>query len=174
MKQELLSKHKNKIINLIILLVAFNIAKSIYQKQMAAIAQVRDQVDAQVKNNEVLGEISAQEKKIGIYKDYLNSKKIDEVLRNISEFAQQCGLEVSSARPLPKQDSADYLVHTFQCNLVAKDYHAVGRFINLIESHPNVYTVEEFTLRYNETGEIALKGFPYDLAVRISTVFLKS
>ena len=72
-------KHKNKILNVAILLSSLLIASRIYKQQLKEMDSLKAKENLEYKRSEILSGISAAEKKIAAYKNLLPKKDASEI-----------------------------------------------------------------------------------------------
>lgn len=140
------NKYRNKIFNLAVLVLATVIALGIYKKQDRDIELLKDTRDVEKKKNIVLDNIGKLEKKIDSYKELLVDKEIEVIIGNISNMAKESGVNLISIQPEAKQEHSDYVKLPFSLTLNSFDYHSLGDFISRIESHPDVYVIEDIRI----------------------------
>lgn len=135
-------KHKNKILNVAILLLSLLIASRIYKQQLKELDSLKAKEDLEYKRSEILAGISAAEKKIAAYKILLPKKDASEMINTISNLAKESNVKIVSIRPAQQQKYSEYVKIPFNLILTAPGYHALGNFISRIERFQAVYTVE--------------------------------
>lgn len=140
------NKYRNKIFNLVVLVLATVIALSIYKKQVRDIDLLKDTRDVEKKKNIVLDDIGKLEEKIDSYKELLVNKEIEVIIGNISNMAKESGVNLISIQPEAKQEHSDYVKLPFSLVVNSFDYHSLGDFISRIESHPDVYIIDDIRI----------------------------
>jgi Tfp pilus assembly protein PilO len=142
-----ITKHKNRIFNLLIILVALYFSMHIYRKQIDETTRLTTDKDEETEKNAVLGSIKEIERRFGDYKRCINNKDIATIINTLTNLAQAAGVKVISLRPLTEQTNPLYIKYPFDLKIEAKDYHILGKFISRLESHPNIYNVESLKIR---------------------------
>lgn len=171
----LISKYKNKILNILIIIVALFFANRIYINQTKNINSLSEKKDAELKRKELLEDISQAEKKIGSYKSVINNKDISLVINTLRNIARDSFVKIVSIKPQTEQDYPVYTKHSFNLVITAGDYHRIGQFMSRIESHPDIYIVENISIRPIPRAEMRGEGRIDKLTVnlRLSTILLK-
>lgn len=171
----LISKYKNKILNILIIIVALFFANRIYINQTKNINSLSEKKDAELKRKELLEDISQAEKKIGSYKSVINNKDISSVINTLRNIARDSSVRIVSIRPQIERDYPVYTKYPLDLVITAGDYHRIGEFMSRIESHPDIYIVENISIRPNLEAEMRGKDRTDKLTVnlRLSTILLK-
>jgi Tfp pilus assembly protein PilO len=143
----LVNRHKDTIFKVVVILFALMVANSIYKKQVSAIEKLKNQNEMETKKIEVLQNISLAEKKLNAYKSLLVKKEAGTIINTINNIAKESGVRIISVRPGQEQKYQAYVKAPFHLVLSTPDYHALGKFINKIESNPDVYLVESVEIK---------------------------
>ena len=150
-------KHKNKILNITIIILALIIASNIYKKQLKETELLKSKKDGEIKKNAVLNNISQLEKMINAYKNLLTQRDTSLIIDTFSNMAKELGVKIASIRPGQEQKYPDYIDFPFDLAITTNSYHALGRFISAIESLPDVYMVEILDIKYeSNAGQLAV------------------
>lgn len=144
---EPINKNKNRILNIALIILAFVIASNIYKKQTKEIESLQAKIDLEIKKNGVLKNIGQLEKEINSYKNFLTKKDSNLIMNTIGNIAKEVGVKIVSIRPNLEQSYPDYIKFPFDLVLSASNYHAIGKFISELESHPDVYVIETLGIR---------------------------
>jgi Tfp pilus assembly protein PilO len=170
----IINKHKNKVLNILVIFVALIIALNIYKGQVKAIKSLENQKDMETKKNEILGTLSGLEKNINSYKDFFTKKDISSLVNMLTNIAAESNIKVIAIKPLKEQNYAAYVKYPFDLVISAASYHQLGKFISKIESFPEVfYTVESMNMRsISEKAKIE-QGERISAGLVVSTVFYK-
>lgn len=154
---ELANKHKNRIINVVIIILALIISGNIYKKQAEAIKSLEEQKEVEIKKNGVIKDINQLHYKINAYKNLLIRKDASSVINNISDMAKHSGVTIISIRPDSEQKYPNYSKLPFGLLVSAADYHAIGRFISALEDYQDVYVVEAISIKpERQTGGLGI------------------
>ncbi len=164
----MLSKYKNIILNILVVLVAVFFASKIYKAQDNEIVGLREVGGLEVNKNNVLSDIALLEKKISAFRQFLNQKDVTAVLNNINKMATLCDITINSVRPQPEAVFNTYTKIPYRLSIEIKDYHQLGRFISALESSQFVYVVDEISIASEGEED---KGTRVDML--ISTFFFK-
>ena len=147
---ELLSKHKNKIVNIGVIIVALIIAYNIYQKQLISIESLEAKKSMELKINGVLSEMNLMNKKLDAYNKLLALKDVGEALNTISNLAKGANINIASIKPSAEQKFPEYIKYPFDLNLTAASYHDLAKFISRIENSRDVYLVEGLDMKFTK------------------------
>lgn len=176
MRIEDISKYKNKLANLGVLLIALIVAIRIYNAQNAQLDQLRQKKETEIKKNEVLTNIGKLDKKLSVYKSLLNKKDKALFMNIISEVAGNSGVKIASIRPSQEQDFQDYIQYSFTLSLTSKDYHRLGRFISALENLPKGVYYEVGNMDISRVGQRQGAGadeYSLQAGVTVTTYFFK-
>ena len=136
-------KYKNKVFNFAVIFLAIIVALSIYSKQARDVELLKNTKEVEKKKNIVLEDIGRLELKVDAYKELLVGKDTELIIGNISNMAKESGVKIISMRPEMEQKYPDYIKLPFSLAINAFDYHSLGDFVSRIESHPDIYVIED-------------------------------
>ena len=145
MPTELLEKYKQHIINLLVVFVFVFIAVQVYKDQAQKINAFTKQKQDQETKNDLLDQIKQQEGRSQDIVTLINNKDVAMTMSVLSGLAKQAGVNITSLRPEAQQGFQFYTKYIYQLSVEAPSYHAVARFISLLENHQNIYIVEQTT-----------------------------
>ncbi|MCX5700816.1 MAG: type 4a pilus biogenesis protein PilO [Candidatus Omnitrophica bacterium] len=140
--QSLIDKHKNKILNIIILIIAVIIAFKIYNSQLAKAEQLKKDIQTESNKNEVLNDLVGLEGRLENYKNQFTRKESREFMNKINTLAKQNGLTIVSIKPRTEELKNDYSRIAFDLTVNVRNYHDLGRFINNIENNADIYRLD--------------------------------
>lgn len=146
-------KYKNRVINVLILVVATFIAYKVYVGQQQTMKLLTQQKEDETKKNAELLSIGKSEKRFEAYKKYINQKDLASVMDTISNLAITSGVRIASMRPGEEKIGAvvsEYMVHY---TVLAKSYHSLGNFIGHLESHPFILKVNKLDIKPSQDGD---------------------
>lgn len=143
---ELLQKHKNKLVNAAVIVFALIVANNIYGVYARKLEVLQVQTENEIRKNEVLSTISQSEKKVNAYKQLINSKDLSAVLNTISNLAKDFSVSIISVRPRGEVNYSAYTRYGYEMTVLAKDYHALGKFISKLEASPDIFMVHSLYL----------------------------
>lgn len=170
--QSLIIQNKNKIIHILVFIVILMIAKNIIINQNKNVKLLTSQIEEQGKKNGMLSDLSQVEKILAMYKNILNKKDMSSVINTISNIAADSKIKIELIRPLPAENSLVYTRYPFSLSFDVSGYHALGKFINKIERHPDVYFVDKISIKpRQQTPEQQSNNLQVDLI--ISTIIFK-
>lgn len=167
----IVTRYKNIILNIILVLAAVFISLRIYANQQKNMGLLDKKKVDELNKNKMAGEISQSEKKIIAYRDYLNKKDVNSVIGTIGELAVSSSIKLVSVRPEKEQPLQVYIKQPFTLSLAVPDYHTLGKFIAKLESHPDIYIVNSISVMPNDNALVKAGGVNTTLG--IYTLFLK-
>ncbi len=170
-KTELFEKHKNKVLNFGVIILALFIAFQIYKSADQRLNSLIQQKDDELKKNKAAEEIAAFERKIEGYKKIFVKEDVGSVIDTISNIAKNCAIKIVSIKPGNEEAYPDYIKSAFLITVSAPDYHSLGNFISQIESYKDIYTVDEVNIASAEINQ-PLESINTNLNVnlKISTI----
>lgn len=166
-KIELFEKHKNKVLNFGVIILALFIAFQIYKSANERVNFLIQQKDDELKKNRAAEEIAAFERKIEGYKKIFVKEDVGSVIDTISNIAKNCSIKIVSIKPGDEKAYPDYIKSVFLITVSAPDYHTLGNFISQIESYKDIYMVDEVAIALAENKQ------PLESASRNLNVNLK-
>ena len=151
------NKHKNKLINVTIIVLALIISSNIYRKQTQVMNSLEKTKEVEVKKSSVIENIKQIEHKMRSYKNLLIKQDSGLIINIMGGIAKQSGVKIISVRPDAEQKYLNYVKSPFSVVLSAANYHAIGKFISKLESYPDVYMVETLDIKSEiQTRELAV------------------
>lgn len=167
---ELVTKHKSKIVNVVIFCGLLYFASGIYKKQTAKINSLVEKKEIEIQKNGVFKEISQLQAVIANYRAFFNNKDISQEADTISSLAAACSVKILSFKPLAEENFSVYRKYPFDLKIETEDYHKLGKFVAKLESHPHFFNVDsaKITSPAGERGKSRLNA-----NLEISTIFLK-
>lgn len=169
--KEIISRHKNKVLNIAIIILAFVIANKIYQKQTKDIGQLEMQKDLEIKKNEILQDIAHKEEYLGSLRNIVNTKDVSEITNTLSRFAKESAVNIVSFKPQIGMEYPAYFRYSFEMILFADDYNAIGKFISKLENSTDIYIIDALRMQFNE-GEGQQEG-GRKASMLVSTILIK-
>lgn len=163
-------RHKNKVINMAIVLLALLVSNNIYKRQAADIAQFRSRKDTEIKKNEVLNNIALGQKNIRRLKDIINRKDISRTINTLGDIAKASAVEIISLKPqAEKDDNPVYVKYSFNVVISAADYHSIGKFISTLEKSADIYMVDDMSIELIKEGNKT----KHQAGITLSTILIK-
>jgi Tfp pilus assembly protein PilO len=172
--KNLINKYKNIVINLIILLLAVRFAVGLYKKHAKNIALLSGRKDTEIKNNQVLAGISQLQDELKVYKAFVNNKDIALSIPTLTNIAEGSSVKIISVKPQPEQGYPLHIKYPFDLRVEANNYHALGKFISVLESHPDIYNVESVKIAPQTGSKKQGEAVTLVVDLRISTILLKN
>ncbi len=145
-KIELFEKHKNKVLNFGVIILALFTAFQIYKSADKQLNSLIQQKDEELKKNKAAEEIAGLERKIGGYKKIFVKEDVGSVIDTISNIAKNCLIKIVSIKPGNEEAYPDYVKSAFLITVNTPNYHSLGNFISQIESYKDIYMVDEVSI----------------------------
>jgi Tfp pilus assembly protein PilO len=142
----LLSKHKNKFINITIIIVALMLANNLHKNSAAELANLKEQEKNEGMKTEIIKTLSRLEARLGQFTASLGKKDSNYIISNINALAKETGVKISSIKPEQESRNADYIKAPFSLTVKSAGYHVIGKFVSKLESSKDVFYVID-TLR---------------------------
>lgn len=169
-----LNKYKNTFLNIGVIIIFLVITNGIYKNQNLTAKKLEKDREAEIKKNAALTAISTLEKKIGLYRNFLNKKDLSSIINNISNIAKESQIKIISIRPQNEKDQGDYIKYPFSLSITAKDYHQLGQFIAKLESSSDIYIIESIAVRPRAAeAQPSKQAEKVSAELTLSTVLLK-
>lgn len=146
----ILKKVKDNFISVLIIAICSMIAFKTYNKNCAALEQLKQVDEQEQKKNGVLQEISAMEKSFQGLREKINNKEITSSIYVLSTLAKNADVKIGSIKPMDQQQLEVFTRFPFELSVSAKDYHKLGRFVSILENAQEFYTVELLEITGND------------------------
>ena len=141
---------KNKIVNVVVLIVLCLAAAQAYRYQLGEMNKLKEQQNEERRKNNLRENIAGMETRLEVYKTILRERDTSTVMNTLSSLAQEAGLKIESVRPGNEQKYQQYRKIPFVMKVKAAGYHSIGSFISLVESHSDVYIIESMTVNKSQ------------------------
>jgi len=142
----LLKKHKNVVLNLVIILLAVNFALKEHKKQNLQLKRLMEQTEEEGQKNEVLKKIGGLEGNFEDYKRVINDKDVDTALDVFNKIASAQGVKIISIRPLKEKIAGIFTYFPFNLKIETDSYHKLGNFIAGLENHKFIFDVKDMMI----------------------------
>lgn len=139
---ELITKHKNKIIQGLLILLVIYIAVGIFKKQAQELVNIKANRENELKKNSATEQLQKAQGQLLEYKKYVNKKDINSTMNTLTNIAQVSGVKIISVKPLAERVFVQHSEYPFNLKIEAESYHQLGRFISRLESNPDIYNVQ--------------------------------
>lgn len=170
----LITKYKNKIFNIAIIILTLIIVSNIYKSQTKNIESLKETRDTEIKKNEVLTSISQLEKKINIYKSLLSKKDISLVINTIGNIARDSNVKIISVQPQAEENYPAYVRYPFDLVISVDGYHSIGKFVSKIEGYStDVFFIDKANIKPTEKTKESEQTHKLIVNLTISTVVFK-
>jgi len=168
-----ITRYKNKILNVLIIIVTLFTTYNIYKDQVKAIQILKASKQKETEKNEILDTISKMDKKIMDYKNFINKKDMSTIIDDLGNIADNSNTKILSIKPELEQPYPLYLKYTFNLVVRVNNYHILGKFISKLEKSDNVYMVEGLGISadYASSKEGDIKVLTINM--KISTYLIK-
>jgi Tfp pilus assembly protein PilO len=153
-----INKNKNKVFNIVLIVIALIVASNIYKKQVADINTLKANIEEEEKRNKTLVNIGKLDTKIESYRVLLPKKETSSYMNDINNIARDAGIKIMSIKPSGEETSPDYTKYLYDLTVSSSDYDSLARFINTLEVNKTVYMVDLLDIRsssYNKEKELS-------------------
>jgi len=142
----LIKKHKNIILNLVIILVAVHFALGVHKEQNMLLARLKAQKVDEAQKNEVLSKIGGLEGELEEYKRVINEKDVGSSLDIFNTIASTQGVKIISIRPLKETEKGLFTYYPFELRIEAESYHSLGDFVAGLENHNFIFDIDNMKI----------------------------
>ena len=158
---------KNRIIGIVIIIVALVAAFNIYSSSQAKLNALKGSISEELKKNQEIDRIIRLEGRLRSYKKLLALKDASAVMNEVNSIAKLAGVKIISVKPAGEMLNPDYAKYFFEVSLDAPDYNSLNRFVSALESSNSVYMVEDMSV----TGKSEFKdGEGIKVNLRLASV----
>lgn len=134
---------------------------------------MREKIDSETQRYEVLGSLDKTQRFISAYNNLINKKDISLSINIISNIARDTKINILFIKPAATEEYPIYTKFPFNL-VVGANYHELGRFINKLESHPDIFFVDKLIIKPKETtGKESAKESNLNVELTISTILFK-
>lgn len=144
--KDLIQQHKNKVVNIAVIIITLTFAINVFKNQRANIAQLKAQKDTEAKKNVVLKDILQIEQKFITLKNVINKKEVSTIISKVGEIAKDSAVKIASLKPQTERDYPVYIKYSFDLVVSASDYHGIARFINKLERSSDIYIIDSINI----------------------------
>ncbi len=134
--------YRARVIHAIIIVCAIFVSYKIYTAQATAIASLNQSKEIEIKKNALFSTIIDSEKKMAVFKKFINSKDISTIIKRIGVISNDSKVLINSIKPLEKLEFEIYSQHKFALAITADTYKAAAEFIKNLENSPDVYHID--------------------------------
>ena len=149
----LISTHKNRIVQIVILLVALSFANKLYHSQLNAKNELSEKKEVEIKKNKTLGEIKQLEIELNDLESAINQKDVSVTLDTLGSLAKSCSVKILSVKPQVPADFSVYTLFPFDISISTNSFHNLAKFISKLEANPDIYFVDSLFMRSSPLGE---------------------
>lgn len=142
----LLKKHKNVVLNVVIILLAVNFALKEHKKQNLQLQKLVVLTEEEAQKNEVLKKIGGLEESFQDYKSSINDKDVTTALDVFNKIASGQGVKIISVRPLKEKTKGIFTYFPFDLRIETDSYHKLGSFIAGLENHKFIFDIGDMKI----------------------------
>ena len=142
-----IKKYKNKVLNILIIIVAIMVSSNIYKKQEKAASLLLAKKELEIMKNAEFDSIGSMEKKNNSFKNYLVKKDPGLIINTISNLANELGIKILSVKPEVEIKSDQYTKWPFEIAFIVSGYHNLGKFISKIESSNDIFVIDNISAK---------------------------
>jgi len=165
---DLINNIREKFVNIAVFMICLIVSFNIYKNQSEMAKFLKANKETETIRSEVLNKLAISEKKINFYKNLFNKRDSSVTINTINTIVKESGISIISIKPGTENIYSAYIRYPFTLAVNAENYHAIGKFISKIESHPDTYFIDKLSIERNEeTGRIS-----FDMV--LSTVIFKN
>lgn len=152
---ESISKYKNTILRILVLILALLVSRSIYNKDAQKLETLKAQRETETKRGDMLEKIAQLEKRLSAYRQFLGKKDASSVITSITNIVREAGVNIVSIRPAVGEKyildtKAPYSKLPFSLTISAANYHLIGKFVSKIEScEEDIFQIEVIEITPN-------------------------
>lgn len=169
--EELTSRYKSLMINLVIFFILLYISSRIYQAQNKKFHALENNKAVETEKIEILKNLGKLQEEFNGYKQFINQKDPNQLSDTITTIARNTQAKIISFRPLAEENLPMYTKYSFDVKVEVSSYHALGRFISSLESHPFIFSID-LTRISAQAAEKEKMRLNVDL--KISTIYLRN
>lgn len=141
-----ISKNKDKLIFLVIIIFAFSAASRIYKTQKDKTEALKKEIALQERRIELAQELAGLDQKISQDAGPYLKKEPAWNTRSFHEFASQAEVKVVSVSP-PQERSSDFSsAALFDLELKGR-YHNLAKFVSILEAQNDMLGIESISLK---------------------------
>jgi uncharacterized ubiquitin-like protein YukD len=168
---DFLTKNKAVLINSGIIVLALFVSFYLYGMQGQQIVSLEESKNEEIKKSEVMESLNRVEKRIDRYKSAFTRKDLGMVIAEMTEIAKDSKVKVISVKPGLEQTYPDYIKSSFLIVVRVPDYHALGKFISMIENYKELFLVEDVNIStFNKNKVDSGEEEGLDISLKISTI----
>lgn len=154
----LVDKNKNKIFNIVLIIISIVVALNIYKKQVMKINSLKANIVEEEKKNKALDNFGKLDAKVDSYRRLLPRKETNTYINDINNIARSSGVVIMSIKPSGEESSPEYTKYIFDLMITSSDYDKLAKFINSLEVNQTVYMIDVLDIRsssYNKEKELS-------------------
>jgi hypothetical protein len=102
-------KHKNKIVNIGVILLMIFVALYIYNLQSQQLVSLRENKDEEIKKSAVIESLIRMEQRINSYKQFFSKKDLGSVIGAMTDISKDTRVKVVSVKPGVQQQYKEYI-----------------------------------------------------------------
>ncbi len=134
-------------LRLTIIGIAVVLCLGIYQKDKTALTALESQIDTEKSKNIALKSLEMVDKMSFKYKELINNKDIEKSVDVIQEMASRANVKIDSLNSKSEEYGDVFVSYPYALSLTAKNFHEIGKFLSLLESHSNIYIIRDLKIK---------------------------
>lgn len=169
---EVLGKVQKNILNIAIMGVMVVLAYKIFAAQQKQVEAIKAQTEMESQKSAVLTQISQSEKKFKNLRRLINNKDEAALLPTLNAIARDHQVKINVIKPLPpEQRVAGYTTYPFAMSIAADNYHAFGKFVSALESHPFMFSIDSMSVHPDPSRES--RRYKLQAELEVSSILLR-
>lgn len=152
---ESISKYKNTILRILVLILTLLVCRSIYNKDAQKLETLKAEQETETKRGDMLEKIAQLDKRLSAYRQFLGKKDASSVIVTLTNIAREAGVNIVSIKPAAERrylldTKAPYNKLPFYLTISVANYHLIGKFVSQIEScEEDIFQVEAIEITPN-------------------------
>lgn len=148
--RELIRHSKNNALTVAALVIALVIARNGYRSERSQIENLKKQIEnAKMKNTELL-RIEKIRVKLQEFRTLINNKNISLAINKIGGLAKASAVNILIIKPGKEETLSSYVKYPFDLTISAKTYHAIGKFVSILENSDDIYVIKEMSIKASD------------------------
>ncbi len=166
-------KYRNNGVNIAIIIVAIVVGLNMYKKQVAIIESLKQAKEMEINKSTALGGISELEKRVKVYKDFINKKDPLTLIKTFNKVARVIEVKIASLKPDKSQDFPMYVRYPYFISVTSRSFYQLGKFISMLESSPDIFIINSAIIRPIGSMEEGSANDSLNMDLIVSTIIFK-
>jgi len=169
---EIMMKLQKNFINFLVLIILIIVAYKIFVAGQKKVEDINAETQVALQKNAVLTQISQSERRLKNLNRQIVNKDKNALLPTLNAVAKDCQVKIIAINRLPIDDrSSGYSKYPFSLNIAVDNYHALGKFISAVESHPFLFSIDSMRVSPSQEGQSS--RYKLQVAIDISAILIK-